>query len=212
MGGNDFNVPSFSLILDRLDLKNSVNHGAMRTPTRKCVIDLLLNRVRKNVMPENSVIKIIKEGSCDFYIITETKSQYSSKQRREQTYGPFQCVVGADGVLSLCRSTALRKTFLVGDARWASDRWYDLGLRRINQGADIAMMDGVTLGEALSNAAKLFWNAEHIVSRVNDETKNTFCAKEIFRTKIMRQITFFALLLTMFSVTYNNYTNPSTKS
>ncbi|KAL3797504.1 hypothetical protein HJC23_009868 [Cyclotella cryptica] len=146
MGGNDFNIPSFSAVVERLDLKNFANDGSMRNPTRKDVIDLLLERVKKNIMPEHCLIKIIREGSSDFHILTETKSNDPAKRRRENIQGPYQCIVRADGVLSLCRSSAFRGIFLVGDARWANDRWYDLGLQRIKRGADIAIMDGVTLG------------------------------------------------------------------
>ena len=64
-------------------------------------------------------------------------------------FGPYRIVVGADGVNSVIRRHALRGTYLIGDARWAKDRWYDMGLRRIRRGADTAMNDGMMLGRLI---------------------------------------------------------------
>ena len=44
---------------------------------------------------------------------------------------------------------ALRHTAAVGDARWAQRRWWDLGARRIREGADMALVEGLELGERL---------------------------------------------------------------
>jgi hypothetical protein len=66
--------------------------------------------------------------------------------------GPFDIVVGADGVLSRFRLLPPRKcgrVALVGDARWAQDRWWDFGTARIQGGADLAIRDGLELGELL---------------------------------------------------------------
>jgi hypothetical protein len=64
-------------------------------------------------------------------------------------FGPYRIVVGADGVNSVIRRHALRGTYLIGDARWAKDRWCDMGLRRIRRGADTAMNDGMMLGRLI---------------------------------------------------------------
>ena len=44
---------------------------------------------------------------------------------------------------------ALRHTAAVGDARWAQRRWWDLGSRRIRQGADMALVEGLELSDRL---------------------------------------------------------------
>jgi len=82
-----------------------------------------------------------------------------------ETYGPFDVVVGADGVLSVLRKMCCTLTFfertgvddvdwrrvaLIGDALWVQDRWWDFGVRRIRRGADEAIKDGVELGLMLS--------------------------------------------------------------
>jgi hypothetical protein len=64
-------------------------------------------------------------------------------------FGPYPIVVGADGVNSMIRQQALCATYLIGDARWARDRWYDMGLRRIRRGAELAMNDGMELGRLI---------------------------------------------------------------
>jgi hypothetical protein len=64
--------------------------------------------------------------------------------------GPFDIVVGADGVLSRFRLLPpCGRVALVGDARWAQDRWWDLGAARIQCGADLAIRDGLELGKLL---------------------------------------------------------------
>ena len=44
---------------------------------------------------------------------------------------------------------ALRHTAAIGDARWAQRQWWDLGARRIREGADMALVEGLELGELL---------------------------------------------------------------
>ena len=50
---------------------------------------------------------------------------------------------------------ALRHTAAVGDARWAQQRWWDLGARRIREGADMALVEGLELGELLVRGLQL---------------------------------------------------------
>ena len=47
---------------------------------------------------------------------------------------------------------ALRHTAAVGDARWAQRQWWDLGSRRIREGADMALVEGLELSERLVRA------------------------------------------------------------
>ena len=59
-------------------------------------------------------------------------------------------IVIASGMASPSISpSAIHRTALVGDARWASARWWDLGATRIRYGADMAMTEGLELGERL---------------------------------------------------------------
>lgn len=73
-------------------------------------------------------------------------------------YGPFDILIGADGVRSMVRQCLQRRyahssrpvACLIGDARWTHQRWWDLlGHARVRCGADIALMDGIELGEIL---------------------------------------------------------------
>eukprot|EP00562_Extubocellulus_spinifer_P004506 CAMPEP_0178516094 /NCGR_PEP_ID=MMETSP0696-20121128/24921_1 /TAXON_ID=265572 /ORGANISM="Extubocellulus spinifer, Strain CCMP396" /LENGTH=403 /DNA_ID=CAMNT_0020146329 /DNA_START=107 /DNA_END=1314 /DNA_ORIENTATION=+ len=73
--------------------------------------------------------------------------------------GPFDIVVGADGVLSSFRKgqagqASGGRIAIIGDARWVQDR-FDLGTRRIRRGADIAIRDGIELAQILSKRASL---------------------------------------------------------
>ena len=130
---------------------------------------------------------------------------YSTNNNTE-IHGPYQCVVGADGVLSKCRTTALGGTFLIGDARWVNDRWFDLGLRRIHRGADIAIMDGVELGEHFlgvashrnadtdcCNCTTYFLSSQSFSSEVNSK----FCARHIHIARRKRITSIMVVLLAM---------------
>ena len=184
MGGS-FNIPSFPMLEDRLQLKRSISQL-----TRKDVIDLLIERVKTNLIPGSNVVDVLKEGST-FYIVTEA----NCKTERRRNNGPYQIIVGADGVLSKFRKSADKGVFLVGDARWVNDRWFDLGLRRIDRGADIAMTDGLELGQAICNAIEHSRNVQKTIELINNETKNVFCASEVYNKKITRQLGLLALLL-----------------
>lgn len=75
---------------------------------------------------------------------------------KKTLFGPFEVVVGADGVLSSFRNARgagqrSGRVAILGDARWVQDR-FDLGTRRIRCGADIAIRDGVELAQILSES------------------------------------------------------------
>mmetsp|Transcript_39937 Transcript_39937/g.83891 ORF Transcript_39937/g.83891 Transcript_39937/m.83891 type:complete len:301 (-) Transcript_39937:612-1514(-) len=179
MGGNaKFDVPSFhESIVKKLQLnfrkKKNVAGQLLSNGdddddlTRKDVIDALLERVKPNLIGSQRIIRIErrKRTNCDNYCFylhslssqrsknppgnSFSKKHHSDNGTSVRIFGPFQLVVGADGVFSTVRRHALRNTCLIGDARWARDRWYDLGLRRIRRGGDIALLDGLQLGGAL---------------------------------------------------------------
>ena len=156
-GGSKFNIPSYEFIANELDLDYSYQHNE---PTRKDVIESLLCRMKSNLLTSRRIVKIECRGDDGnggkFYLHTISThnaegKQYSESQQAGSTilYGPYQSVVGADGVYSTIRAAALPGTYLIGDARWVNDRWYDLGIQRIHRGADMALIDGYELGQAI---------------------------------------------------------------
>jgi 2-polyprenyl-6-methoxyphenol hydroxylase-like FAD-dependent oxidoreductase len=197
MGGSGFDVPSFTYISNRLDLKQFATSNAMHSPTRKNVIDTLMTRVNDSLLPEHNIVGINKKDSS-FYLTIETKSNDNTKRRQQK--GPYHIVVGADGVVSTCRkSTYYEGMFLVGDARWVNDRWFDLGLRRIDRGADIAMLDGLQLGEAICNSMKCSPQIQAIMIRlVQEQTNHLFCARAIHKKKLL--IRGFVVLAILFAL------------
>lgn len=138
---------------------------------------------------------------------TTTKNNKSSSDGQHECahvcgnlYGPFQCVVGADGVLSKCRKNALTGTYLIGDARWVNDRWYDLGFRRIKEGADVAMLDAIELGASLN----LNLNLNRVPFRIKGEgVMHKFCARQIWVKKLKRQVIVFVAILAVICVRYD---------
>ena len=134
---------------------------------------------------------------------TTTKNNKSSYDGQHECahvcgnlYGPFQCVVGADGVLSKCRKHAWTGTYLIGDARWVNDRWYDLGFRRIKEGADVAMLDAIELG------ASLYLN--RVPFRIKRQgLMHKFCARQIWVKKLKRQVIVFVAILAVICMRYH---------
>ena len=152
-GGDAFNVPSYSSLATKLSLKTSQQLPDNEL-TRQDVIESLLERVTQHVIV-GTRIERIKERNGLFYLHTRQNLQsLNDASSTERIYGPYQFLIGADGVRSKCRTCAFNGIFLIGDARWVNDRWYDLGLRRIRRGADIAIQDGVELGEMFLTAMK----------------------------------------------------------
>ena len=172
--GGFFNVPSYEVIAKELQL-NVAKHAVDDGPTRKEVVDSLLQRVKPNLITSQRMVRI-KNMSGLFYLHT------NNSEPSDTCFGPFRSIVGADGVLSKVRTSALRGTFLIGDARWVNEQWWDLGFQRINKGADVAMLDGLALGKKM------------IISRdiVQPHIQRKFCAFAIFCRRRIRQ---FATLL-----------------
>ena len=190
-GGSGFNIPSFSVIQDELSLP----HLTCK-PNRKDVIDLLMRRVKSNLLPEHHIVEI-KEGERNFlYVVSESKCNSTSKRIRKR-HGPYHIVVGADGVVSKCRNSAYKGILLIGDARWVNERWFDLGLRRIDRGANIAMVDGLQLGQVISRSATVAKSLQEMLWLVCDDTKRVNCAREKYQKKIMLLSALVVLLLAM---------------
>jgi len=96
--------------------------------------------------------------------------------------GPYHVIVGADGVLSKCRQYYRSKSFfrhspvfLIGDARWVQNRWWDLGRLRIKSGADISICDGLELGKILVTQMKLNQNWTHQLTGHHCEDTDVDC-------------------------------------
>jgi hypothetical protein len=225
-GGTGFNVPSYGFIKEKLDLKSSSTEQATgyrnaegnasddehdeSVYTREEVISSLLGRVKMNFISSQNILRIEKRSEEEFYLHSKRNSaglyyQSKTKDAREEsdsstTYGPYHCVVGADGVLSKCRTSAMLGTYLIGDARWANDRFYDLGLRRIKQGSDLALMDGLALGEEMVVGLVKGKNTPEaqVLLKMSENAKRKYCARKIFYRKTNRQLVILSLLLAMF--------------
>ena len=227
-GGTAFNVPSYGFIKEKLDLKSSLTDQTSGTGyrntegnasddeydesvyTREEVISSLLGRVKMNFISSQNILRIEKRSDEEFYLHSKRNSaglyyQSKTKDVREDsdsstTYGPYDCVVGADGVLSKCRTSAILGTYLIGDARWANDRFYDLGLRRIKQGSDLALMDGLSLGEEMVIGLVEGKDASdaQVRLKISEDAKRKYCARNIFYRKTNRQLVILSLLLAIF--------------
>lgn len=175
VGGAKFEVPSYRFTAKKLGLKVPAQYKS-DGPTRKDVIDALLERVNANLITSQRIVRIEQKSGL-FYLHSRQQRDDPKNEPATRIIGPFLSVIGADGVLSKVRVCALQGTFLVGDARWASDRWYDLGLRRIDRGADIALRDGLELGDAMVRKE---------LSRARSRVKSKFCACEIAKRRAIR--------------------------
>ena len=134
-----FNVPNYRHILKQIKLKYN---GDSRD---EIIHTLWSDRVKSVIKCMQKVVNIERQHfSNELYILVQDGD--SMQQKR---YGPFDFVIGADGVLSICRQSPLEGVLVIGDARWVRSRWYDFGLQRINSGGDIAMMDACELGHLL---------------------------------------------------------------
>ena len=202
-GGDSFNVPSYVSLATKLGLQTSPQLSSGLT--RQDVIESLLERVKQHLIV-GARIERIEERNHLFYLHTRRKLQSSADgtstatiaSNSYQIYGPYQCIIGADGVRSICRTSALNGTYLIGDARWVNDRWYDLGLCRIERGADIAIQDGLELGESFLRAMETE-NEDCVCSRKAFplEVNAKYCARHIHVARIKRIISVFTVLIAM---------------
>ena len=200
-GGSEFNVPSMKFVLATLDLqlqlqkKGQTIEDSQYNYTREDVIDLLWERVKDHIVCGTKItnIKQQNEDAGTFYMhYSKITNEYSKRADGIRTHvsGPYDCIIGADGVLSICRTSALPRNYLVGDARWVNDRWYDLGFLRINQGADLAMLDGIELGMEIVNSLK---SQQYQLLLLEGHVRKKFGAHEIWAEKRKRKLASFAI-------------------
>jgi len=179
----DLNLPSWNTIAKKLDLDTNGDDW----PSRQEAIESLLNRVKSNVQCSQRIVQIEKRMEC-FYLHSVQKAHSHGETT---IHGPYQSVVGADGVLSSVRACALNETYLIGDARWSKDRWYDFGLRRVKQGANLAMLDALEFGQELVTMRS---SCTHDMSV---EVTKKFCAWEMSRRRITRRCICLLAILTI---------------
>lgn len=170
-----FILPSFNNIIQKLGIpllnvtgsnkedRNTLDHmndNALEENScyERCnVILTLLYNIQPRIHYETTITSIIKchddNGSKSFYFISKDGSRY----------GPFEYIIGADGVHSILNSRRRsemvmddsNQIFLIGDARWVNNSWYDFGYYRIREGGNTAINDGFELGLILKNMIKM---------------------------------------------------------
>ena len=201
-GGDAFNIPFYSSLAMKLALQTSQQPS--NELTRQDVIESLLERVKQHLIV-GTRIERIEERNHLFYLHTRRKSQSTYDGTSIATiasnsyhiYGPYQCVIGADGVRSVCRTSALYGTYLIGDARWVNDRWYDLGLRRIERGADIAIIDGLELGETFLRLETEDEDCDCSRKAFPLAIRVKFCARQIQLARMTRIISVVMVFIAM---------------
>ena len=236
-GGTTFNVPSYKkLIVKKLELDTTNTSTHCNTEeeeekgwlTRQDVIESLLQRVQSKLITCTRIVHIEHKSSEGFYLHSSPSSSSSSSQQQRQSqqqqhhsceiHGPYKYIIGADGVLSQVRTKAFHSTYLIGDARWAQDRYYDLGYQRIKMGANIALLDGLELGQMLvydmmeKRRGSTTTNEkddgqegqqESIMTHDVNMAALKFCAWEISRRRTKRRRCIFFIIVVVIIMIYN---------
>ena len=229
-GGTAFNVPSYKKLIVKkleLDTTNTSNHCNSEKEekgwlTRQDVIESLLQRVQSKLITCTRIVHIEQHTSSEgFYLHSSSSKQRQSQKQQHQSceiHGPYKYIIGADGVLSQVRSKALHSTYLIGDARWAQDRYYDLGYQRIKMGANIALLDGLELGQMLvydmmeKRRGSTTTNEkddgqegqqESIMTHDVNMAALKFCAWEISRRRTKRRRCIFFIMVVVIIMIYN---------
>mmetsp|Transcript_1830 Transcript_1830/g.2056 ORF Transcript_1830/g.2056 Transcript_1830/m.2056 type:complete len:361 (+) Transcript_1830:97-1179(+) len=114
-----------------------------------------IRQYRKGYQKEE---ELIASSSNCLYCTSESNRNENHKTNNKSTtrkiHGPFEYIIAADGVHSIIgnqSTTISQNIYLIGDARWVNDKWYDLGYTRNSKGGDIALNDGLELGHILKN-------------------------------------------------------------
>ena len=225
-GGTTFNVPSYKkLIVKKLEL-DTTNTTSRQWLTRQDVIESLLQRVLSKLITCTRIVHIEHTSSEGFYLHSSSSSSSYQQQRQShqqqhqscEIHGPYKYIIGADGVLSQVRTKALHSTYLIGDARWAQDRYYDLGYQRIKMGANIALLDGLELGQLLVYDNMMEKRRGSTTIKEKDDGQGQqesimthdvnvaalkFCAWEISRRRTKRRRCIFFIIVVVIIMIYN---------
>ena len=229
-GGTAFNVPSYKKLIVKkleLDTTNTSTHCNKEEEeegwlTRQDFIESLLQRVQSKLITCTRIVHIEHTSSEGFYLHSSSSKQRQSQQQQHHSceiHGPYKYIIGADGVLSQVRSKALHSTYLIGDARWAQDRYYDLGYQRIKMGANIALLDGLELGQMLVYDNMMEKRGSSTTTKEKDDGQEQqesimthdvvnkgalkFCAWEISRRRTKRRRCIFFFIVVVIIMIYN---------
>ena len=149
----DFNLPDAKRVLVELQL------GGKFSGLKK----LAHNQTDPAFLPQQPLLLALAEslrpgtlqlGSAVTRITSCQGLFYCHLEERASPDGPFDVLVLCHGVRHLDHPES-DGILLGGDARWVLGHWWDFGTARIRQGANTALIDGVTLGVAISGGLPL---------------------------------------------------------
>jgi 2-polyprenyl-6-methoxyphenol hydroxylase-like FAD-dependent oxidoreductase len=176
-GTTKLNLPAGKAIF--ADLGLSFTFESSNNVPRYSILETLRAPVRKQI---HFATTILAANSCSI----EERDGVYLLDHKGTIRGPFRLVVGADGVLSRFRMSKHQRVALIGDARWAADIFWDLGMSRINQGGNIAMLDAIELGALIIDSS-----GENLLDNLQ---KSKFSAR-LKRASILRRRLFFCLIV-----------------
>jgi hypothetical protein len=135
----------------------------------------------------------IKEGHLHLHVSVYKQKDSARGEGETKEIGPLDVVVAANGVLSDFRN--IRNTtqfFVLGDARWVANHWWDFGYKRLRSGANRALQDGVELGELLLQD-NIGWC---------DSRYDRFSAAKKQQANVKRRVLLIVLLVAFFAASY----------
>ena len=213
-GGKEFDVPFYhSGLVPQLLLKNLNDDDCNyknKVVTRKEVTEQLLKHVNKECLfTQTKIINIVsktkqinKPSSSLSSKVVFYLHVHSSSSNSLSSYGPYDAVVGSDGVRSLVRPYGKKGMYVIGDARWVASRWYDFGTKRIQQGANIAMIDAYTFGHQLLKQQQQTTNQTTTIDK-------QYCTYEIQKQMNQQKQQIFIILIILISILFYNNTYDS---
>jgi 2-polyprenyl-6-methoxyphenol hydroxylase-like FAD-dependent oxidoreductase len=140
---------------------NSIDHTHRHPPSL-----VLQGQVHGQVVPREDFLNGLRQNvtirySCRIVRVEQQRSMIDDDDDdgaqyfmmiddKGQSHGPFDVVVAADGLFGQEWNSSSTMTAVMGDARWQYDMWFwDFGQTRIQRGGDIAICDGLELGQRL---------------------------------------------------------------
>ena len=197
VGGKEFDVPFYHTVLvpQLWKLDGCSNKGAV---TRKEVSEQLFKNIKKECLfTQTKIINIVEkqiEDDSSSKVVFYLHGSSSNNNNNNTVYGPYDAVVGSDGVRSLVRPYGKKGIYVIGDARWVESRWYDFGTKRIQEGANIAMTDAYNFGHQLLN------NHHPTIIRID----NQYCTYEIQKQMNQQKQRILFIFVILISILYYN--------